>query len=117
MHYPLIWYVVSNDHALLTRFTPRGPLETELELTWLVREGAIAGRDYDVERVAWLWRITAAQDKKICENNQLGILSSRYQPGPYVTKETSVDAFVRWYLGELSTQPVYTCSGTTNGSR
>lgn len=80
IHFPLIWYVVSNDHALLTRFTPVSPLETELELTWLVRDDAVEGRDYDPETVCWLWRVTAEQDKTICENNQRGILSSRYQP-------------------------------------
>ena len=101
MHFPLIWYVVSNDHALLTRFTPVSPLETELELTWLVREDAVEGRDYDPDAVCWLWQVTAEQDKTICENNQRGILSSRYQPGPYATTEFSVDEFVSWYLREL----------------
>lgn len=101
MHFPLIWYVVSNDHALLTRFTPVSPLATELELTWLVRDDAVEGRDYDSDAVCWLWRVTAEQDKTICENNQRGILSSRYQPGPYTTAESSVDDFVSWYLREL----------------
>ncbi len=102
MHLPLIWYVVSNDHALLTRFTPVSPLETELELTWLVRSDAVAGRDYDPDAVCWLWRVTAEQDKTICENNQRGIMSSRYQPGPYTTAESSVNDLVEWYLQELS---------------
>jgi Rieske 2Fe-2S family protein len=101
MHFPLIWYVVSNDHALLTRFTPVSPLETELELTWLVRDDAVEGPDYDRESVCWMWRVTAEQDKTICENNQRGIMSSRYQPGPYTTPESSVDDFVSWYLRQL----------------
>lgn len=101
MHLPLIWYVVCNDHAFLTRFTPISPLETELELTWLVREDAVAGRDYDPDRVCWLWTVTARQDKTICENNQLGILSSRYQPGPYTAPESGANDFVEWYLREL----------------
>lgn len=101
MHFPLIWYVVSNDHALLTRFTPVSPLETELEQTWLVRDDAVEGRDYDPDAVCWLWCVTAEQDKTICENNQRGILSSRYQPVPYTTPESSVDDFVSWYLREL----------------
>ena len=101
MHFPLIWYVVSNDHALLTRFTPVSPMETELELTWLVHADAVAGRDYDPDAVCWLWKITAEQDRVICENNQRGILSSRYQPGPYTTEESSVVEFVEWYLKEI----------------
>ena len=101
MHFPLIWYVISNDHALLTRFTPVSTLETELELTWLVRDDAVEGRDYDPDNVCWLWKTTAEQDRTICKNNQRGILSSRYQPGPYTTAESSVKDFVEWYLKEL----------------
>jgi Rieske 2Fe-2S family protein len=102
MHFPIIWYVVNNDYALLTRFTPVSPLETELELTWLVHQDAAEGRDYDTERVCWLWRVTAEQDRTICENNQRGILSSRYQPGPYATTERACDEFMTWYLNELN---------------
>lgn len=101
MHLPLVWYLACNDHAMLTRFTPRSPLETELELTWLVRADAVEGQDFDPAEVSWLWSVTAAQDKKICEDNQRGILSSRYQPGPLATTEASVAAFHAWYLGEL----------------
>lgn len=103
MHLPLVWYLACNDHAMLTRFTPRSPLETEVELTWLVRADAVEGRDFDPAEVSWLWSVTAAQDKKICEDNQRGILSSRYQPGPLATTEASVAAFHAWYLGELQT--------------
>ena len=72
--------------------------ETELELTWLVHEHAVAGRDYDPDAVCWLWKVTAAQDRTICENNQLGILSSRYQPGPDTAAESSVSDFEAWWL-------------------
>jgi glycine betaine catabolism A len=102
-HFPIIWYVVSNDHAFLTRFMPVSPLETELELTWLVHEDAVAGRDFNPDDVAWMWQVTAEQDKAICENNQLGILSSRYEPGPYVTTESAAQAFVEWYIAEMRT--------------
>jgi Rieske 2Fe-2S family protein len=102
MHLPLIWYVISNDHALLTRFTPVSPVETELELIWLVHEDAVEGRDYDPDAVSWVWRITAEQDRTICENNQRGIQSSRYRPGPHAKTEQPADDFVRWYLAELA---------------
>jgi len=105
MHLPLVWYLVCNDHAMLTRFTPRSPLETELELTWLVRADAVEGQDFDPAEVSWLWSVTAAQDKKICADNQRGILSGRYQPGPLAKTEASVAAFHAWYLGELAAVP------------
>ena len=108
-HLPLIWYVVANDYAFLTRFTPIAPLETELELIWLVRNTAVEDVDYDPDEVCWMWRETAAQDKTICEDNQRGILSSRYQPGPYSKAEQSVEEFIEWYLREISSEAIPPC--------
>lgn len=101
MSYPMNWFVACNDHAMLSRFTPISPLETEMEFTWLVCKDAIAGVDYEPMALSWLWRITAEQDKVICENNQKGVNSRRYRPGPYSTVETSTRDFIGWYLAQL----------------
>ena len=101
MSYPINWFVACNDHAMLSRITPIGPMETEMEFTWLVRADAESGVDYDPMTLSWLWRTTAAQDKTICENNQKGVNSSRYQPGPYSTIETATRDFIGWYLQEM----------------
>jgi phenylpropionate dioxygenase-like ring-hydroxylating dioxygenase large terminal subunit len=102
MSYPLNWFVACNDHAMLARFTPLGPQATEMEFTWLVRADAVAGVDYDPLTLSWLWRITAEQDKTICENNQKGVNSRRYQPGPYSAVEASTRDFITWYLAQLA---------------
>lgn len=94
-------FIASNDHAALIRFTPVSPTETISEVWWFVREDAVEGRDYDVSRVIWLWKTTFEQDYKICTDNQSGILSSRYQPGPYSKNESWVDLFVQWYVNQL----------------
>jgi len=86
---------------MLARFTPLAPQETELELTWMVRAGAVAGRDYEPERVSWLWRVTAEEDATICTNNQRGVTSRRYTPGPYATTEYAVEHMIAWYLRQL----------------
>ena len=36
------------DHVVLYRFTPRGLHSTDCEITWLVNESAVEGKDYDV---------------------------------------------------------------------
>src|SRR5262249_41238604 len=100
--YPLIWFVACNDHAMLSRFTPVGPTLTEAELTWLVRADAVEGKDYDVERVSWLWSRTGAEDWKICEDNQDGVNSLHYRRGPCSGMETAARDFVEWYLGQLA---------------
>jgi phenylpropionate dioxygenase-like ring-hydroxylating dioxygenase large terminal subunit len=87
-----------NDHAVLFRFTPRRVDLTDVELIWLVREDAVEGRDFDVEKLTWLWDVTTIEDTKIINDNQAGVNSSRYQPGPYVPAEAYAQAFIDWYV-------------------
>jgi Rieske 2Fe-2S family protein len=87
---------------MLFRLTPMAPQLTEVEITWLVHENAVERRDYDKDRVTWLWKLTSEEDWKLCENNQAGVNSRRYQPGPYSTIEKyRNDGFSIWYLNQL----------------
>jgi len=100
---PMSFVIASNDYALLFRFTPIDGLNTDIEMIWLVDESAIEGADYDVRHLTQLWDVTVQQDKTITENNQAGILSDRYRPGPYSTQEARNVAIKRWYLEQLET--------------
>ena len=64
----------------------------------LVGPDAEAGRDYDVDNLVFVWDVTTQQDKTIIENNQAGILSTRYEPGPYSEHEAGTAKFIHWYL-------------------
>ena len=99
--YPLHFTTASSDHAVLFRFLPIDVQLTEVELTWLVDEHAIEGRDYDVERITWLWRNTTEQDKQIVDDNQAGVNSRFYTPGPYSNFEPDVKRFIEWYLERI----------------
>ena len=99
---PFSYVLAFNDFAVMFRFTPRGPQLSDVELTWLVDAAAESPRDYDVDRLIKVWDITIQQDKTITENNQRGILSRKYQPGPYSEHERLVNTFVRWYLGKVA---------------
>ena len=99
---PCNYVLAFNDFAVMFRFTPRDTIESDVELTWLVDESAEVGVDYDVERLIKVWDITIRQDKTITENNQLGVGSSRYQPGPYSEHERLVQSFTQWYLNRIS---------------
>jgi hypothetical protein len=59
----------------------------------------------DVPRMIWGWDRTTRQDKVITENNQLGILSTRYQPGRYSEHEKRVVTFQQWYLAQFGLAP------------
>ncbi len=99
---PNFWNHSSSDHAVSTRLTPAGPQRTLATVTWLVDREAIEGRDYQLEAMLPFWQLTSEQDWVLCENNQRGVNSKRYTPGPYSpTKEYNVEAFVRWYLREI----------------
>jgi glycine betaine catabolism A len=99
---PNLQLEVNPDYAVVIRFMPRAARLTSVEMDWLVRPDAIEGRDYDLQRLTEFWKLTAEQDWKLCENNQSGVNSSRYQPGPYAPHESGVECFIQWYLHQLS---------------
>ena len=99
---PVAYLLANCDSAFVITFRPLGPLSTEVDALWLVDEDAVEGSDYDVDRLMWVWDTTLVQDKTITENNQRGVLSSGYRPGPYARSEARVDTFVQWYLRSWS---------------
>jgi phenylpropionate dioxygenase-like ring-hydroxylating dioxygenase large terminal subunit len=93
--------IVADDHfAILFRFTPRAAFQTDVEMIWLV-DGRATEADVDIEKMTWGYHATTTQDKVITENNQAGIMSSRYRPGRYSDQEGSVIKFQAWYLNQF----------------
>ncbi len=99
---PFSDFLAYPDHGVIYRFVPRAVQHTEMELIWLVHEEAVEGRDYDLERLIWLWHTTSMEDKKIVELNQEGVNSRFFEPGPYAQQEAYTNRFVAWYLKELA---------------
>lgn len=100
--FPNFWFEASSDYVCSMRRTPISPTLCEVEASWLVHEDAVEGRDYEVDRVTAFWRTTGEQDWTLCENNQAGVNSSRYRPGPYALIEGGPETFVLWYLRQLT---------------
>jgi phenylpropionate dioxygenase-like ring-hydroxylating dioxygenase large terminal subunit len=93
--------IVADDHfAILFLFTPRSALASDVEMIWLV-DGRATEEEVDIEKMIWGYHATTTQDKIITENNQNGIMSSRYRPGRYSTQEGSVVKFQQWYLTQF----------------
>ncbi len=100
---PNFWNHSSCDHGVSVRLTPAGLYRTQVRMYWLVDENAEEGRDYELERLLPFWQLTAEQDWEICHNQQRGVNSHAYVPGPLSTyKEYNVDNFLRWYLRRLT---------------
>lgn len=93
--------LVADDHfAILFQFTPRSALRSDVEMIWLVN-GRAAPEQVDIEKMTWGYHATTTQDKVITEDNQAGIMSSRYRPGRYSEQEGSVIKFQQWYLSQF----------------
>jgi len=89
------------DHGMIYRFVPKGVDACDLELTWLVRKDAEQGRDYDLDRLTWLWSVTSKQDKRIIEHTARGVRSRFFTPGPLAPMERNELRYIDWYLQEL----------------
>lgn len=98
---PSSFFIAYPDHGVIYRFIPRGPHHSEMELIWLVRGDAHEGVDYNLDKLTWLWRVTTQADKRITEDNQKGVNSRYYQPGPYSPVEPNAIAWIDWYLNEI----------------
>ncbi len=93
--------IVADDHfVILFQFTPRSALYSDVEMIWLV-DGRASEAEVDIEKMIWGYHATTTQDKIITENNQNGIMSSRYRPGRYSDQEGSVVKFQQWYLAQF----------------
>ena len=101
-HYPSTWAYFLPDHCMTFRVTPLSPTETELVTCWLVNKDAIEGVDYDFEHLTEVWLATNNEDRRVVEDNQTGINSPAFVPGPYSPiHEASVSAFIDWYCDTL----------------
>ena len=100
---PNFWLHASCDHAVAARMLPAGPRKTVMRGYWLVDAKAKEGTDYQLDRLLPFWHLTNEQDWNICKWQQKGVDSIGYVPGPLSSRfEYNVDAFIRWYLGQMS---------------
>jgi phenylpropionate dioxygenase-like ring-hydroxylating dioxygenase large terminal subunit len=95
---PVTFALLYCDHAVIYRFMPLTLETADCDITWLVRGDAEEGRDYDREKLTWLWDVTTQADKTIIERNQQGVNSRYYVPGPLSTMEDYTWKFLSWYL-------------------
>lgn len=102
---PLTYFYLNNDHVVAFRVTPVSPQKTVVKVLWLVDENAVEGPDYEVENLKWLWHHTTIQDGDITVDNQRGVNSTSYQPGPYSLREYGAADFVSWYVARLQGKP------------
>ena len=93
----------ASDHLFMFSAFPVSPDETHVVGKWFVHKDAQEGVDYDVESLAALWTTTNLQDRALVENNQRGVNSPGYTPGPYSRDAESLAIrFVDWYCARAN---------------
>jgi stachydrine N-demethylase len=97
-HYPNTWNHFLADHSIVFRVLPISATETEVTTKWLVHKDAVEGVDYHLENLTRVWLATNDEDRQVVEENQRGINSPAFVPGPYSKiQEDGVIQFVNWY--------------------
>ncbi|MUL49411.1 aromatic ring-hydroxylating dioxygenase subunit alpha [Mycobacterium sp. CBMA293] len=90
--------VAIQDYFLTFSWLPRGPQLTQFRATWSVHKDAVEGRDYDLENLKALFRVTALEDIALATMSRAGVNSSTYEPGPYNRGlEAAVISWMRVY--------------------
>jgi len=98
LHLPNSWNHMQSDHFIVFRVLPISAQESLVTTKWFVHKDAVEGVDYNPERLRQVWDATNDQDRRLGEENQLGINSVGYEPGPYSkTYEFGVINFLDWY--------------------
>ena len=68
-----------------------------------MHKDAVEGRDYDLKRLTEVWIGTNDEDRRVVEDNQQGIDSPAYEPGPYsAVQESGVIQFTDWYCRTMT---------------
>ncbi len=98
---PMTFFLAYCDHVVVYHFSPITVSSCSCTITWLVNAEATEGIDYEIEDLVWLWDVTTLADKKIIENNQAGVVSRFYEPGPYTEMEELTQRFAEWYLAVM----------------
>ena len=98
---PFSFMLAYSDHVVAYVFTPIDHNNSRCEIYWMVRSDAEEGKDYDVERLTWLWDVTTIADKEIIVNNSKGVHSKYYEPGPFSEMEKEERSYIDWILREL----------------
>lgn len=74
------------NYCVVYRILPLAIQRSEIEVVWLMKEVAMEGVDYEVDRLTAMWDITTREDEMIILRNQQGINASMYQPAPPIDR-------------------------------
>jgi Rieske 2Fe-2S family protein len=89
------------DCVILIRILPLAPEKTEVTMEILYDQSAPGKHDGDIKKINDFLELVMNQDCRICEVNQKGMHSNRFEHGVLVPQEYEVHNFQQWVLREL----------------
>jgi Rieske 2Fe-2S family protein len=92
--FPSLLLSVQPDYLLTYRLVPLGPTETRIIADIHFHPAAFTA-NFDPQNVYSFWDRINAEDRAVCERQQMGIRSRGYRPGRYTSVEDGVHAFDR----------------------
>ena len=95
---PNAWIHFASDHIASNWTLPLDEHNCVLYSSWIVREDAVEGKDYDVAHLTDVWRVTNAEDVDLCNSMTEGSRSDYYRPGPFSEDERWCRQFCDWYM-------------------
>lgn len=105
--FPSLLLSFQPDYLLTYRLVPVGPTETRVVADIHFHAAAFTA-DFDPENVYSFWDRVNAEDRAVCERQQMGIRSRGHRPGRYTSVEDGVHAFdqlvARRYVTALKEQ-------------
>jgi len=101
---PTMFVIAHRDYVRSVRVSPLGVDRTELVVDWLFDPEALARPDFDLARCVELGRRVVEQDARVCERNQRGLRSMRFEHGVLVAQEYGVHEFQSWVREAMRTR-------------
>ena len=98
---PNMMLSIHPDYVNFYTITPVAVDRTIVETEWMFHPKNLGSADFNPDDAVGFWDVTNKQDWDICERSQLGIASSRYEPGPYSPSESMPAAWDREYLRQM----------------
>ncbi|MGI9616743.1 MAG: aromatic ring-hydroxylating dioxygenase subunit alpha [Acidimicrobiales bacterium] len=95
---PNAWVHFTSDHIATNWVLPIDGEKCELYTSWIVREDAVEGEDYNVDHLTSVWRVTNSEDVELCNSMTRGAQSDFHRSGPFSEDERFCKQFCDWYM-------------------
>lgn len=96
--FPNLLLSLHHDYVMAHTLWPDGPGRTRIECQWLFHPDSRDTSRWNPEDGIEFWDQTNREDWHVSELTQLGVASSRYEPGPYSNREAMAAAFDRHWM-------------------